>query len=323
VDRRAFLGTVAGGLLAARLAAEAQEAGKVWRIGYLSSGFPPTPNPLVAPLRALGWVEGQNLVFESRYDQGKRERLSALAAELVERKVSIIFAPGTPAALAAKGATTTIPIVIVFVADPVRSGLVLSLARPGANVTGMAFFGPDVITKQLELLKEVVPHASAVGVLFDPLNPSQAEQLAHEVPAAAAVLAVNIHPLKVDASTTLDAIFAEALRKRADALLVYPLGRAASYAELANLAIKHRQATIAVFRVHVEEGLLMSFGAAVDEQYQRAAIYIDKILRGARPVDLPVEGPRKFELVINLKTAKSLGLTIPPSLLQRADQVIE
>jgi putative ABC transport system substrate-binding protein len=175
----------------------------------------------------------------------------------------------------------------------------------------------------LELLKEVVPGASAVGVLFDPLNSAQAEQLAHEVPAAAAVLAVKIHPLRVDASTSLDAIFAEALGKRADALLVYPLGRAASYAELANLAIKHRQATIAGFRASVEDGLLMSFGAGVDEQYQRAAIYIDKILRGARPAELPVERPRKFDLVINLKTAKALGLTIPPSLLQRADQVIE
>ena len=325
MDRRVFIGTLAGGLLAAPLAAEAQPAGETVRIGYLS-GFPerpPTPNPLAAPLRALGWVEGQNFVFESRYDEGKRDRLSALAAELVDRKVRIIFARGTPAVQAAKGATTTIPIVMVFVADPVRSGLVMSLARPGANVTGMAFFGPDVITKQLALLKEVVPHASSVGVLFDPLNPAQIEQLAHDVPAAAAVLAVKIHPLKVDASSPLDAIFAEALRKRADALLVYPLGRAASVTELANLAIKHRQATIATFRAHAEEGLLMSFGAGVDEQFQRAAIYIDKILRGARPVDLPVERPRKFDLVINLKTAKALGLTIPPSLLQRADQVIE
>ncbi len=194
IDRRAFMGVLAGGLLAAPLAAEAQRPGRVYRIGFLASGIPEplTASPQLAqPLRALGWMEGQNLMFERRYDGGTRDRLPALAAELVDRNVSLICARGTPAARAAKGATTTIPIVMVFVADPVRSGLVTSLSRPGGNLTGMAFSGRDSITKELESLKEVVPHASTVGILFDPLNPAQVEELTQEVAAAAAILAVK------------------------------------------------------------------------------------------------------------------------------------
>jgi putative ABC transport system substrate-binding protein len=266
-------------------------------------------------------------VFESRFDEGKRDRLPTLAAELAGRNVDVIFTRGTPAALAAKATTTTIPIVMIFVADPVRSRLVTSLARPGGNVTGMAILGPDITRKQLELLKEIVPHASTVGVLFDPLNPGQTDQLYNELATAAAALSVKLHPLKVDASSPLEAAFAEALRKRADALLVYPLGTGASGAgvgrEVADLAIKHRLATATTFRAYTAEGVLVSFSGRVDEQYQRAAVHIDKILRGAKPVDLPVEQPTKFELVINLKTAKALGMTIPQSILLRADQVIQ
>jgi putative ABC transport system substrate-binding protein len=283
----------------------------------------PAPNPLAQPLAALGWVEGQNLVFERRYDEGKRDRLPALAADLVERNVSLILALGTPAARAAKGATATIPIVIIFVADPVGSGLVTSLARPGANITGMAFFGPDVVKKQLEVLKEVTPRTTSVGILFDPLNTAQLDQLAHDVPAAAKNLALKAHPLKVDASIPLNTVFAEALRQRADALYVYPLGRAGVEREVASLAIKYQLPTMTVFRSYAEQGALMSFGPSADEQYQRAAHYIDRILRGAKPADLPVEQPTKFHLVVNMKTAKALHLTIPPPVLLRADETIE
>ena len=202
---RFIIGLLLGVVLTAP-PAEGQQAGRVYRVGLLASV--PAPNPLAQPLAALGWVEGQNLVFERRYDEGRRDRLPALAAELVERNVSLILAQGTPAARAAKGATATIPIVIIFVADPVGSGLVTSLARPGANITGLAFFGPDVVKKQLEVLKDVTPRTTSVGTLFDPLNTAQLDQLAHDVPAAAKTLALKAHPLKVDASIPLNTVFA-------------------------------------------------------------------------------------------------------------------
>jgi putative ABC transport system substrate-binding protein len=319
-------GALALALFAPLLAAEAQQPGKKVRIGVLSQGSPdPAPGlPLVQPLRAHGWVEGQNLVFESRFDEGKRDRLPSLAADLAGRNVDVIFTRGTPAALAAKAATETIPIVMIFVADPVRSRLVASLARPGGNITGMAILGPDITRKQLELLKEMVPRASTVGVLFDPLNPGQTDQLYNELAAAATALGVKLHPVRVDASSSLETAFAEALRARADALVVYPIGiGVATGREVANLAIKHRLATATTFRAYTEQGLLASYSGSVDEQYQRAAVYIDKILRGARPGDLPVEQPSKFDLVVNVKTASALGLTIPSSLLLRANEVIQ
>jgi putative ABC transport system substrate-binding protein len=213
---------------------------------------------------------------------------------------------------------------MIFVADPVRSRLVTSLARPGGNVTGMAILGPDLARKQLELLKEIVPRASVVGVLFDPLNPPQTDQLHNELAAAAVVLGVKLHPLKVDDSSSFEAVFAEALRARVDALVVYPLRAGADVGrEVANLAIRHRIPTTTTFRAYTEQGMLASFSGSVDEQYQQAAVYIDKILRGARPADLPVQQPSKFDLVVNLKTATALGLTIPPSVLLRANEVIQ
>ena len=323
MDRRRFLLTSLAGAVAAPVAVEAQQSGKTMRIGILSQGTAVDHSPLSQPLRAFGWVEGRNLVFESRFDEGKRDRLPALATELVDRNVDVLFTQGTPAARAAKGATASVPIVMVYVADPVRSGLVSSLARPGGNVTGMSFVGPDFVKKQFELLKELAPRTAAVGVLFDPSNSAQVDQLRHEIPAAAAVLGVKVLPIKVDASTPLDAAFAEAQSKRAQALVVYPLGRGIGVVqEVADLAIRHRQPTVTALRDYTEHGLLMSFSPSVDEQHQRAAAYIDKILRGAKPADLPVEQPTRFELVINLKTAKALGVTVPPSLLVRADQVI-
>lgn len=326
MNRRAFLSGVAGSLLAAPDVAGTQPRKKNARIGVLSQGFPDPPPglPLIQPLRALGWVEGQNLALETRFDEGRPDRLPTLAAELAGRNVDMIFSRGTPATLAAKAATATIPIVMIFVANPVRTRLVASLAHPGGNITGTANLRADIFGKQLELLKEIVPHASTVGVLFDPSNSAQTDQLQNELSAAAASLAVRLHPLKVDASSVLEAVVGEALGKRAEALFVYPLSTGPDVGRtVADLAIKYRLPTVTTFRAYTEQGMLASFSGSVDEQYQRAAVLIDKILRGSRPADLPVEQPSKFDLVINLKTAKALGLTIPPSIRLRANQIIE
>jgi ABC-type uncharacterized transport system substrate-binding protein len=267
-------------------------------------------------------VEGQNIALGYRFDEGKR--LPMLAADLVDRNVSVIVAIGTPAALAAKRTTVTIPIVMVNVAEPVRSGLAASLARPGGNVTGMAFMGPEVTSKMLELVREVLPRAGALGVLFDPLNPAQVDNVAETIPAAAAALTLRSHPIKVAVSTPLDAVFAEVTVKRIDVLLVFPLDRPAGWArEAAALAMKHRLPMFANFRLFAEQDMLMSFSPRAEEQFQRAAVYIDRILRGISPSALPIEQPTRFDVVVNLKTAKALGLMVPPSLLLRADQVIE
>jgi putative ABC transport system substrate-binding protein len=325
MDRRTWL-VVSFSLLASPLTVKAQPTGKKVRIGVLSQGFPDPPPglPLVRPLRGLGWVEGQNVMFESRFDDGLPDRLPTLATELVDSNVDVIFTRGTPATLAAKSATATIPIVMIFVANPLRSGLVTSLARPGGNITGTANLAADIFGKQLQLLKEIVPLASTVGVLFDPLNRAQTDQVHNELAAAAAVLAVQLYPLKVDASSGLDAVFAEALRKRADALVVFPLSIGVNVGRaVADLAIKHRLATVTTFRAYTQQGLLASFSGSVEEQYARAAGHIDRILRGAKPADLPVEQPTKFDLIINLKTATALALTIPSSVLARANEVIQ
>jgi putative ABC transport system substrate-binding protein len=299
----------------------------VHRIGYLVPGTSPAPSardPLTPALGALGWNEGQNIVFERRYAGGKLDRLAALAAELAALEVSVIVAIGTPAAQAVKDATATIPIVMVNVADPVRSGLVTSLARPGGNVTGMAMAGPEITRKRLQLLKETLPRASLVGILFDPLNQAQLDLLTHDTPTAAAVVGLKTHPLKVDVSTPLGAVFAEARRARVDALVLYPLNRASGWArEVASLAITHRLPLLTGFRAYAEQGALMAINARGDEVVQRAAAYIDRLLRGAKPMDLPVELPTKYELVVNLKTARALALTIPQSVLLQADEVIE
>jgi putative ABC transport system substrate-binding protein len=327
-----FLGTVALALLFIGFppGAEAQQARQVHRIGLISIGGPPTPaftdfiRPMIEQLRADGWVEGENIALESRFDEGKRERLPALVAELVNIKVSAIVAVSTPAAQAAKKGTATIPIVMVNVGDPVRSGLVASLRRPGGNVTGMAFLGPELTFKRLQLMKEVAPHASTLGVLFDPLNPAHVEVLADTLPAAARAVSLRLYPIEVAATTLLDAAFVEVNRKRVDLLFVFPLSRPAGWdREAADLAIKHRLPALGTFRVEAERGMLMSFAPSDKEQVQRAATYIDRILRGAKPSDLPVEQPTRFHLVVNLKTAKALGVTISPAVLLRADQVIE
>ncbi len=237
--------------------------------------------------------------------------------------MDVLVAQGTPSALAAKQATKTIPIVMVSVGDPVGSGLVTSLARPGGNVTGLSVLAPDIIPKALEILKEAAPSVSRVAVWIDPTNPGQTLP-DKQMDAAANILGVTPERVDVRTAANLDAAFAAALRQRAEALFVYPLPIALlDVQRIAQFAIKNRLPTIALFPQRVREGLLMSYGLNVDEQYRRAGTYIDKILKGVKPADLPIEQPTKFELVINLKTAKALGLTIPQSLLSRADEVIQ
>jgi putative ABC transport system substrate-binding protein len=326
MDRRAFIaGAMA--LSAAPFAAGAQLAGKVYRIGWLSYfGCPIRPEfmgPFRQGLRELGYVEGQNIIIECRGAPGAPDRLPGVAAELVRLKVDVLVAAGTASALAAKQATKTIPIVMVYVGDPVGSGLVTSLARPGGNVTGLSVLTPDMVPKALEILKEAAPSVSRVAVWMDPTNPGQTLP-DKQMDAAAKILGVRLERVDVRTAANLDAAFAAALRQREEALFVHPLPIALlDVQRIAQFAIKNRLPTIALYAQNVREGMLMSYGSNFAEQYRRAGTYIDKILKGAKPADLPVEQPTKFELVINLKTAKALGLTIPQSLLLRADEVIQ
>jgi putative ABC transport system substrate-binding protein len=328
INRRSFIGAGTPALLITPWGAEAQPAGKVYRIGYLSA---PTrasvENALGAflrTLRELGWVEGQNLIIEYRWAEGKVERLPELAAELVRSKVDVIVAPAGSAALAAKGATSSIPIVMMFSSDPVATGLVASLSRPGGNVTGTSFaLGPEIFGKQLQVLKEVVPNASRVAILVNPADQASALQL-REVEVAARSLGMRLQHVEARGPEELDNAFAAMARERAEALVV---GRDATFlvhrARLAELAMKGRLPTVFNFRESVEAGGLMAYAVNMSDFIGRAAGYVDKILRGAKPADLPVEQPTKFELVINAKTARALGLTFPQSLLLRADEVIQ
>jgi putative ABC transport system substrate-binding protein len=329
MERRRFIEVIAGGLFAVPLAVEAQP-GKVYWIGVLSSGSPDSGSSALAArqsflqrLHEIGWIVGQNLAFERRYAEGKLDRLPDFAAELVQLKVSILLALGTPAALAAKRATATIPIVI-FAADPVGTGLVASLGRPGGNVTGLTIeAGLELAAKRLELLKDAAPKTSRVGMLWESSNP--AELRARDATLAAArVLGLTLLPQDVRMPNDLDAALAALSRARADALMVAESsGNIEQRRLIVSFAEKHRLPTMFGERASVEEGGLMSYGTDFADLLRRAATYIDKILKGAKPGDLPVEQPTKFELVINLKTAKALGLTIPPSVLGRAGLVIE
>ena len=327
MERRAFIGALAVFLLVAPLAAEAQQPAKVPRIGFLSAR-PPTDNPYFIDsfrqgLRELGYVEGQNIAIEYRFAAGRPERLPALAAELVRLKVDVIVTGGPPAPEAAKQATGTIPIVFAVAADPVAVGLVASLARPGRNITGLASISPELIGKQLELLKEVVPNISRVAVLQNPSNDSHPHTL-RQAEGAARGLGVQLQIVQARTPPEIDAAFAAMRSQRAGGILVLrdPLFLT-QRTQIAALAAKTRLPAVYGFREEAEAGGLMAYGASVPFMYRHAAIYVDKILKGAKPADLPVEQPTKFELVINLKTAKALGLTIPSSLLQRADEVIQ
>ena len=327
LDRRTFIGGVVGGLLAAPLATGAQQAGKVYRIGYLST---PTRESVehgldafLRKLRELGWVDGQNLIIEYRWAEGNVERLPDLAGDLVRRNVDVIVAPAGSAALAAKNATSSIPIVMIFPSDPVETGLVASLSRPGGNITGTTFTaGPEIFGKQLQILKEAIPHASRVAILSNPVDSSFALQVA-DVEATARSLRIRLQHVEARGPEEFESAFTAMARERAEALLVTGSSTfLAHQARLAELAMKGWLPTMLSFRESVEAGGLMAYAVNMADFVGRAAVYVDKILKGAKPADLPVEQPTKFELIINLKTAKTLGLTIPQTLLLRADEVI-
>jgi putative tryptophan/tyrosine transport system substrate-binding protein len=328
--RRRFLALVSGGLLAAPLAAKAQQPGKVPRLGYLSRFSRSNPYPpseaFWQGMRDLGWVDGQNIAIEWRFAEGDARRLPALAAELVHLKVDLIFAETTPVARAAKQATTTIPIVFSPLADPIGSGLVASLARPGGNITGSSFLGAELVRKRLELFKDAVPGMTRVAVLVHPGDPSEAtvNSMLDDANAAARALGVPLQRLNAQGPHDFDGAFAAMSRERVGGLMLIP--SAMFFDErrrVADLAIKNRLPAMFFFREFAEAGGLMSYGPNFRELFRRAATYVDKILKGAKPADLPVEQATKFELVINLKTAKVLGLTIPRALLQRADEIIQ
>jgi len=312
------------------LAAEAQQAAKVARIGFLTgtslSVSPNLPAAFRQGLRDLGYVEGRNLVIEYRDAEGKFERFPALAAELVALKVDVLVAANSLAALAAKQATRTLPIVFAFAVDPVTDGLVTSLARPGGNVTGLSTLLAELVGKRLELLKQAVPGVSRVAVLWQPGAQGERTEkdLQKEAEVAARALGVRVQFVEARGPADFDRAFSDMTRARAGALTVF--GSAMFFDErrrLVDLAAKNRLPAVYGLKEYVDAGGLMAYGANVADLFRRAATYVDKILKGAKPGDLPVEQPTKFELVINLKTAKALRLTIPQSLLQRADEVIQ
>jgi putative ABC transport system substrate-binding protein len=325
--RKIFIVTLALGILVAPLAADAQRPTKVPRVGFLGASTPALADHLlqafIRGLRELGYVEGQNIVIERRFADGKLDRLPALAAELVNFKVDVIFAPPTTAALAAKKATSAIPIVFALVGDPVGTGFVASLARPGGNMTGLSTINVELGAKRLELLKEAFPTVSRVAVLLNPIDPSNVLQL-KETQRAAHALGMQLLPIEAQRPEDFDPAFLAMAAGRADALLVMENPINFTHRKLiVDLSNKSRRPAMHALTELVDAGGLMSYSVSYPDQFRRAATYVDKILKGAKPGDLPVEQPTKFELVINLKTAKALGLTIPPSLLFRADQVIQ
>jgi len=309
-------------------AAEAQQATQIARIGYLG-GSPlnlQLHEAFLQGLRDLGYVEGRNFVIEYRSHEGKVERLPALAAELVALKVDVIVAGGTPQAPAAKQATRTLPIVFTAVGDPVTDGLVPSLARPGGNVTGLSALTPELVGKCLEQLKQTLPGVSRVAVLWQPgaFSERTEKDMLKGADVAARALGVQLQFVEARGPADFDRAFSDMTRARAGALT--SLGGSMFFNErrrLVDLAAKNRLPALYQQREFVDAGGLMAYGANLADNFRRAAGYVDKILKGTKPGDLPIEQPTKFELVINMKTAKALGLTIPPSLLQRADQVIQ
>jgi len=324
MDRRTFLAGAAA-VLATPLAAEAQQAGKVPVIGYLIERSGPTAfdEAFRLGLRELGYSEGRNVVVEYRWADGKAERLPALAAELVRLKVDVIVTSGTPGGLAAKNATSTIPIVLASGGDFVADGLVASFSRPGANITGLSVFARELSGKRLEILKEAIPGMTRVAAAFNTLNPGT-RSLFKETEAAATKLGLKVLPLDIHFPDGVERAFAEAVRLRASAVVIISDGATIVHrAQLGSAALQHHLPTIFANKTYLEGGGLMSYGPDIIEVWRRAATYVDRILKGAKPAEMPIEQPTKFELVISLKTAKALGLTIPQSLLLRADQVIE
>jgi putative ABC transport system substrate-binding protein len=314
-------------LLAVGVITEAQQPTKVPRIGYLGAASRTTSPARIEAFRQglheLGYVEGKNIVIDYRWTEGKLDRLPALASELVRLKVEVIVTSGPAATRAAKEATSTIPIVMAQDNDPVGNGFVASLARPGGNITGLATLAPEIGGKRLELLKEIVPKLSRVAVLGTSTQPGSAQQL-KEVERAAGALGVKLQYLDVLDPKDVEIAFREAAKGRAGAVLTLTSSILLSQrAQLAELAVKNRLPAIYAQSEFVQDGGLMTYGVNLNDLFRRAATYVDKILKGAKPADLPVEQPTKFEFIINLKTAKQIALTIPQSVLYRADKVIK
>jgi putative ABC transport system substrate-binding protein len=327
MDRRRFLLTSLAGALAAPLAAEAQPAGKMPRIAYLTTTAPggsPTTDAFRSGLKDLGYVEGQNITIEWRWGRGSTERFPDFAAEVVSLKVDVIVAANDIAGRAAQQASKTIPIVIVIIGDPVGGGFAATLSRPGRNVTGLTTQGTDVAAKRLEFFKEAFPQLSRMALLVDVADLSHGPSL-RETEAAGRILGLQLQP-RVDVSNPATLASAFATVTKGGSTAVFAIGGTTLYAnrrQLAELALKNRLPMACSSPEFVSSGCLMTYSASLADIFRRSAGYVDRILRGAKPADLPVEQPTKFELVINLKTAKALGLTIPPSLLARADQVIQ
>ena len=305
----------------------AQQVTKVCRIGFLHPGSalpePASLETLRQGMRELGYVEGQNLVMEYRYAEGREERLPDLAAELVRLNVEVIVAGGTSATRAAQHATRTIPIVMTGTNDPVGAGFVASLARPEGNITGLSFLGAELPGKRLELLKEAVPQSTRVAVLANPASPTY-DPVMHNLTGAARALGLSLHLVEVRRAEELESAFAAMTHAGADALIVLsdPALMDTLLGRVAALAAAHRLPAMYNWKMYVEVGGLMSYGPSLSDSHRHAATYVDKILKGAKPADLPVEQPTQYELVINLKTAQALGLTMPPSILLQANEVI-
>ncbi len=326
MPRRAFMATVAGSLLAAPLAAGAQQSAKLYRIGLLIGASEAFVAPYIEifrqALRDLGYVEGRNITIELRFADGHYNRLRALAADLVRLKVDIVVTEGTPPTRAATQATTTIPIVMTVTGDPVEAGLVTNLARPGGNLTGASFFFLELGAKRLQLLKESIPTLSRVAIVWNPSNAVH-KPVVKRIETTAKTLGIDVQHIKIQAPADVGDALVRISQARSGFVVLEDAMINVCSSQIADVAVKHRLPTIFGLPTFAEAGGLMAYGPNRRELWRRAATFVDKILKGAKPGDLPIEQPTNFELVINLKTAKALGLTIPRSLLLRADQVIE
>ena len=325
--RRSFLTLLGGAAVAWPVTAGAQQNQRAHRIGFMGNSTAELEANLVGPfrdgLRALGYEEGRNVIIEFRWADGKYDQFPALVAELLAAKVDVIITAGTPATLAIKKATSTVPLVFIAVGDPVGTGVVPNLGRPGGNITGLSSIAPDLEGKRLELLREVVPKLSHVAFFLNPANAFHTASM-RQARVAAQSLGIKLQPMEVNKSEQLDGAFASIVKEKPDALLILA-DRIFLHnrKRMMEFAIQQRLPSVNAYRELVEAGGLISYGPSYEDMHRRAAVYVDKILKGTKPADLPIEQPTKFTLLINLKTAKTLGLTVPPTLVARADELIE
>jgi putative ABC transport system substrate-binding protein len=325
--RRQFITLLGGAAATWPLAARAQQPAKIPRIGFLGNSTATMEANLIGPLRdglrELGYEEGRNVIIEFRWADGKYDQFPALVAELLAAKVDVIITAGTPATLAIKKATSTVPLVFIAVGDPVGTGVVPNLGRPGGNITGLSSIAPDLEGKRLELLREVVPKLSHVAFFLNPANAFHTASM-RQARVAAQSLGIKLQPMEVNKSEQLDGAFASIVKEKPDALLILA-DRVFLHnrKRMMEFAIQQRLPSVNAYRELVEAGGLISYGPSYEDMHRRAAVYVDKILKGTKPADLPIEQPTKFTLLINLKTAKTLGLTVPPTLVARADELIE